>query len=378
MRKSGLGRATALGAFGAALMAPLGCSLLIDGELEGLERASVEEPDAPGPSAGNGGLPQGGAPVRPDMLDPAGEGGALGRGGLGGAPPTDDDGGKSNLGGEGGVWGTAGGRATSNGGEGGEGGEGGATGEAAAQWETVPGLARDLAIGADGSAWIIGVEQVAYGDLLISKWTGSAWTSANGGGTRIAVGPSGVPWIVNANGAIFRHSSDPYIGYWQLQPDLATDVAIGADGSVWIVAANDLGNNDFGIAKWNGTAWVGTDGGAVGIAVASDGVPWIVNSARQIYRRTSSSPTEGYWELKPGHASDIAAGPEGSVWIISTERIGFENFGIAVWDEQTAPGRWRSVDGAGIRIAVDPTGAPWTIDAAGQIQRARGELKRSP
>jgi hypothetical protein len=360
MRARQLEVLTRIGTLSAVLATPFGCSLLIDDELEGLQQAPADVAGAP--VAGSDSKPRD-ADVHPP------QGGVPGSGGEGGGPGPAGEGGAHGPAEEGG--------APSSTGEGDASGSAGQGNAATTTWETLPGLARDIAHGADGSVWTIGTDPVGYGDLSIAKWAGSTWVSANGGGVRIAVGPNGAPWTVNAKGEFYRHNSDPNVGTWQLQPGRATDISVGTDGSVWIVAANDLGNNDFGICKWNGTACEGTDGGAVRIAVAPDAVPWIVNTAGDIYRRTSSSPTEGYWQAIPGQARDIAAGADGSVWIISAERVGLDDFRIAVWDEQPGGGQWVSADGAGIAISVDPSGAPWVVNAAGQIQRFRGELKRT-
>jgi hypothetical protein len=355
MQGSELKTRTRIWAFGAALATPFGCSLLIDGELDGLQLASAGHAGAAASDAERSELPDDDTPV------PAA--GAPGRGGAGSVAGFAGEGGVPDAGGEGG--GTP-----SHSGAGGT--------PAGTTWELVDGLARDIAHGADGSVWIIGTDPIGYGDLAISKWAGATWASANGGGIRVAVGPNGAPWTVNAKGEIYRHSSDPNVGVWQLQPGSASDIAVGADGSVWIVATSDLGNNDYGICKWNGSGCESTDGGAVRIAVAPDGVPWIVNRANEIYRRTSNGPVDGYWQQMPGHASDIAAGAEGSVWIISTERVGFDDFRIAAWDEQADAGQWVSGDAAGVAISVDPNGSPWIVNAAGQIQRFRVDVKRTP
>ena len=63
----------------------------------------------------------------------------------------------------------------------------------------MPGYAIDIAVGAQGSVWIIGVDSVAY------SWNGSAWIKdTQTGGVNITVAADGHPWLVGANGAIFR------------------------------------------------------------------------------------------------------------------------------------------------------------------------------
>ena len=72
-------------------------------------------------------------------------------------------------------------------------------------WSLLPGLARDIGVGANGSVWILGTNQLGS-DFGIYKWNDaiSNWDQADGAGTRIAVGPDGLPWLVNAAGQIFH------------------------------------------------------------------------------------------------------------------------------------------------------------------------------
>jgi len=79
---------------------------------------------------------------------------------------------------------------------------------------------------------------------------------------RIAVDPSGAPWVVNVNGNIYSRAS----GSWQLMPGLAKDIGIGADGSVWVIGT-DPTPGGYGIYRWNGSDWSRIDGGATDISV---------------------------------------------------------------------------------------------------------------
>ena len=71
-------------------------------------------------------------------------------------------------------------------------------------WTTHPGSATDIAVGADGSVWVIGTNAVA-GGYGIYDWNGSAWAAVAGGAVVIAVSPSGHPWIINSSDDIYTH-----------------------------------------------------------------------------------------------------------------------------------------------------------------------------
>ena len=251
-------------------------------------------------------------------------------------------------------------------------------------WVQLPGVAKDIGVGADGSAWVIGTNPVGSSDFSIHKWNGNGWTQTDGGAVRIAVGPTGIPWVVNGVGDIYRRTTNsPTSGSWDHLPGAATDIGVGADGSAWILTKTHIGaGTDFTIMKWDAGlgAWVQADGGAVRIAVGPTGVPWIVNSVNTIYRRTTNSPTSGTWEVLPGLAKDIGISDGSFAWVIGTVANG-SNFSIFTWDEQSqilysdgsvaAPAErvWTQVPGAATNISVGPNGTPWVVNAAGVISR---------
>ena len=215
----------------------------------------------------------------------------------------------------------------------------------------LPGAARDVAIGADGAAWVVGTiyNGAGYG---IYEWTGSAWAGAGGSAVAIAVDPNGNPWVINSNHQIYRRVGSG----WLLMPGAATDIAIGADGAVWVVGTlhNGVG---YGIYHWTGSAWAGAGGSALTIAVDPNGNPWVINSNHQIYRRVGSG-----WLLMPGAATDIAIGADGAVWVVGTNPTGV-GYGVYHW---TGSG-WAGVGGSAVVIAVDPNGNPWIINGKTQI-----------
>jgi hypothetical protein len=71
------------------------------------------------------------------------------------------------------------------------------------QWHRVPGSAKDIGIGADGSVWVIGADERA-GGYGVYRYNGSGWTKIPGSGRQISVGPDGSPWVVNRDGYIYR------------------------------------------------------------------------------------------------------------------------------------------------------------------------------
>jgi hypothetical protein len=160
-----------------------------------------------------------------------------------------------------------------------------------------------------------------------------------------------------------------FSGSWTERPGSAHDVGVGADGAVWVIGTNAVGGG-YGIYEWNGGDWVGVDGGGVRIAVDPGGAPWVVNDANNIYQRVGAS-----WEQRPGSAHDIGIGADGAVWVIGTNAVagGYGTYALG------NGGDWVGVDGGGVRIAVDPSGAPWVVNDANNIyQRVGASWEQRP
>jgi len=70
-------------------------------------------------------------------------------------------------------------------------------------WQRLAGGGRDIGIGPGASVWIIGEKEVE-GGFSIYQLNGEEWQRVEGSGTRIAVDNHGLPWVVNADGDIYR------------------------------------------------------------------------------------------------------------------------------------------------------------------------------
>jgi hypothetical protein len=223
-------------------------------------------------------------------------------------------------------------------------------------WKQLPGTARDIAIGADNSAWVIGTNAV-QGGYGIHRWDGGNWQAVDGGAVRIAVGPDGMPWVVNDSGQIYQRTN----AGWQLRPGSAHDIGVGPDNSVWVIGTNAV-HGGYGIHRWTGTSWEAVDGGGMRIAVGPNSTPWVVNDQQQLYRRDGSG-----WKLQGHTARDVAVSAHGATWIIGT---GTAPGGYEILSGSDAS--WAKVDGGGINIAVDDTDNPWVVNDAGGIYEGIG------
>jgi hypothetical protein len=78
----------------------------------------------------------------------------------------------------------------------------------------------------------------------------------------------------------------------------------------------------------------------------------------------SESSLRTSWSQLPGLAYDIGVGANEQAWVIGTNPTP-GGFGIFRWTGSS----WAAVEGAAVRIAVDPQGLPWIVNNAGNIFR---------
>jgi hypothetical protein len=223
-------------------------------------------------------------------------------------------------------------------------------------WTMYPGAANDLSVGANGATWIVGTNLVT-GGFGIFNWTASGWSSVAGGAVRIAVDPSGQPWVLNSGGEIWRRSAG---GGWQMLPGAGSDIGIGADGSVWLTGTN-AGPGGYGIFRWNGSGWSAVGGGAVRISVGAKGAAWVVNDGGYIFEWTAAG-----WVSHPGLAHDIGVGADNTVWVTGSDAVS-GGYDIFHWTGSD----WGWTAGGATNIAVGPTGIPWIANSVGAIFTGR-------
>ena len=137
---------------------------------------------------------------------------------------------------------------------------------------------------------------------------------------------------------------------WILSTGLARDIGIGGNGVVYVIGMNPRAGG-YGIWKRiNNNDWQEIGGGAVRIDVDDKGVPWVINSIGEIFKREGDN-----WRCMPGRANDIGIGGDGSVWIIGTNICGDGGFGIWKWTGKD----WMTFDGAErMRREIAAIGAP--------------------
>lgn len=208
----------------------------------------------------------------------------------------------------------------------------------------VRGTAIDLAIGAEGSVYSL------RSDSVISRWNNQRNKFQNFPGTliRLAVSPDGFPIGINTDRDIFRHDGDD----WKNIKGKAEDIAIGADGTVIISDTEER------LFKLNSTMtrFERTTGMGDQLAVAPDGTPWVIRKDGSIFRCDDNPCTR----LRRT-ARDIAIGPDGSVFMVSTKNQLF------IFDNDDDDWRRILISKTPIAVGVGPQGRPWFVDIKNEV-----------
>ncbi len=215
----------------------------------------------------------------------------------------------------------------------------------------IPGFATSISEGANGSVWAIGTNPVAGGYGIFQR-TATGWAERAGGAVAIAVGPTGLPWVVNSGHKIFQLTS----AGWKLEPGAAVAISIGANGSVWVLGTNAVAGG-YGVFQWTGTAWAERTGGAVAIAVGPTGSPWVVNNGDHVFQWNGNG-----WNLQSGWAAGIGEGADGAVWALGGANVA-GGHPLFLWNGTG----WIQEPGGAVHLGVGPTGLPWVTNNADLI-----------
>jgi hypothetical protein len=153
-------------------------------------------------------------------------------------------------------------------------------------WDQMPGTATDIGIGADGSVFAIGTQDVSpTGGYNIMKWNGTGWTTMSDcAGIHIAVDPHGTPWVVNRSGVVFQYGGT-YL--WnQIYGVAGNDIGIGADNSVFVTGKDStLATYNPPIFKYNNTGWTQVQSASgINISVDPQGKIWYTDKLGELHK----------------------------------------------------------------------------------------------
>ncbi len=150
---------------------------------------------------------------------------------------------------------------------------------------------------------------------------------------------------------------------WNKMPGSGLHIAGSEAGRTWLVGTDRASESGFSIHSFINGNWNKQAGAGRRITVDPSGRPWMVDEQKKIYRYNLESNA---WQTMPGLGTDIAAGGDGSIWVLGSVKVG-GGYNIFKWDSTAQ--NWTLFSGAGVRIAVEKDGSPWVVNEAGDIFR---------
>jgi kumamolisin len=200
------------------------------------------------------------------------------------------------------------------------------------RWLPRPGLARSLAVGADGTLYALagGAGGPAMRPLCFRGPGG--WRAMPGAfGCALAVGPGAIPWVLDAAGTI-RHWTPRG---WQAHPGRARSLAFDAAGALWIVAPGAAAEEDGPVRRWQAGAGAWEEAGFLAhrLRPGREG-PLAITAAGALLRRDAKA---GWCRMAEG-VLDAAEDPHQPevIWAISRRSR-------RIWRLLPARGHWQQV-----------------------------------
>jgi len=214
----------------------------------------------------------------------------------------------------------------------------------------VAGSAQDIAIGADGSVFI--VTQGGAGLGLYSNLR-HRFVDFPGALIRIAVAADGAPWGVNGAREVFRHDGRDWK---KVLGAAALDIAVGGEAVFVTDKEEKLYRYDSELRRMVRFP----RGRGKRVAVDPAGYPWTVDGTGRV-SRCDVSPCARV----SSQAVDIEIGPDGSVFVTD------EKGRLKLFDDSAAAFRTvRAVRFLARAVSVGPGGRPWVLDVNGGIYAA--------
>jgi len=248
---------------------------------------------------------------------------------------------------------------------------------AQAPCERIERKAKSLAIGPDGSLFIVTLD----GRLEWRKVDAGGWTEVPVPGhvpAQVAVGPKGRPWVITREGEVLAAAFFPRDESEDLQLAAATLGDTVGSGDMAALASTPSGAAMFTFSKTlrfrnypTPTNYDGLKVGADGIAYARDSTGatwWRFDPRSKAFKTFSPLPPEIYQTMQ--------SGPDGTLWVLSGATDGriFRLRPNQTWETLNLPGprlacMWPPCTEMNNDLAVAADGAVYVLDSAGTLYR---------
>lgn len=180
-------------------------------------------------------------------------------------------------------------------------------------WYALPGSGFIyVSVGADGEMWANKADDTIY------RWNGSGWTlKSNGRLSQISVGSASQIWGLTSDHRVWQWNGTS----WVQMTGLLSYISAAADGTVLGVSSNRQ------VWQWNGSGWTLLTGALDEVSVGGQ---------YAIYGRSGTGVftyvNSGWvWLTSAPAASDIAANPDGGLWIRGTNQTAYYSSDLSTW-----------------------------------------------
>ena len=246
------------------------------------------------------------------------------------------------------------------------------------------GCASSISVGPDshgltnGTPWITGCNAQPDGNYDVYEMqTGGAWVLMQRDvATQLAVSPEGIPWAINAKGAILYWNGSQFVP--NPTGGCATWISAGPNsyglknGTPWITGCHAYADGNYDVFQMQtGGKWVKIQSdAAVQISISPEGsFVWGINSYHKILAAAAGDifiqPLSA-GEVSPGGCvTSIAAGPSLTPWFVSCfySANGFVGEGQIVYQLQLDGTVKEMQSNGGTQIAMSPSGNQWLISS---------------
>jgi hypothetical protein len=232
-----------------------------------------------------------------------------------------------------------------------------ADGELSVPWVLLAGsIATDIAVGAEGSLWALSGLPTFRGFALF-QLTALGWRAVAAGGMALAVDGEGMPWLVDASGALSRFNGTD----WHVLRGGVHDIAVAPDGAAWALSSSRSATGRAVLHRPapSGAEWIELGMHAERITVAPDGTPWIVTMAGEAMRYHADA-----WVIEASNVHDIAVDEHGRVWVVSRT-------GRRLYCRARSDGGWVRGDGVADRVVAQHGGMLWAVTPHGCVAAAK-------
>jgi hypothetical protein len=234
-------------------------------------------------------------------------------------------------------------------------------------WTPLYHSATSIAAGHQNEVYITGTDAQANGSHTLYSWDGSAWNPLGGTGFEVDVAANGVICLIGSDHKVYRSSDGGWTWSGTNSPTVSEIGANAGTDIIWALGTGYVAGSDHPVYKFDPTttSWTTTSGGGVRIDVDPYGLPYVVNSAHDIWKGNSSGVFAPFGGSQK--ATDITVSGAGNIWIITNTASGSHgDKTIMAWDVT----QWQPITvGQGTRISYDNGGQPWIIDSYGNTFR---------